>query len=113
WMAVVVVAREMLVTALRGFIEQHGGDSSARTAGKLKMVFQCAAAALSLYSLTWEMPQPLPVYGPGWTLFPAELWHRPAWLAWSLAITVWASLITTIYSGAEHVMSAVRVMRRA
>ena len=28
WMAVVVVGRELLVTALRGFIEQHGGDLS-------------------------------------------------------------------------------------
>ncbi|MEX0585412.1 MAG: CDP-alcohol phosphatidyltransferase family protein, partial [Pirellulales bacterium] len=37
WMAVVVVAREMLVTALRAFNEQNGGDSSSRTAGKLKM----------------------------------------------------------------------------
>jgi len=40
WMAVVVVARELLVTALRGFIEQRGGDFSAKMSGKLKMVFQ-------------------------------------------------------------------------
>jgi CDP-diacylglycerol--glycerol-3-phosphate 3-phosphatidyltransferase len=48
WMAVVVVGREMLVTALRGLIEQEGGDFSAKMAGKLKMVFQCVAVALSL-----------------------------------------------------------------
>ena len=40
WMAVVIVGREMLVTVLRSFIEQKGGDFSARMAGKLKMVFQ-------------------------------------------------------------------------
>jgi CDP-diacylglycerol---glycerol-3-phosphate 3-phosphatidyltransferase len=112
WMAVVVVAREMLVTALRGYIEQQGGDASAKTAGKLKMLFQCVAAALSLYSLTWVTPDPVPPYGPGWTLLPVEAWHRPPWLAWSLAIAVWASLITTIYSGVEHIIAAIRVMRR-
>ena len=44
-MAVVVVAREMLVTALRSFFEEHGTDFSAKWAGKWKMVLQCAAAA--------------------------------------------------------------------
>src|SRR5687767_4306547 len=33
WMAVVVVAREMLVTGLRSFIEQSGGDFSAKWSG--------------------------------------------------------------------------------
>jgi CDP-diacylglycerol--glycerol-3-phosphate 3-phosphatidyltransferase len=113
WMAVVVVGREMLVTALRGYIEQQGGDASAKNAGKLKMLFQCIAAALSLYSLTWRMPEPLPMYGQGWTLLPVEVWGRPPWLAWSLAIAVWASLITTVYSGVEHIIAAVRVMRRS
>ena len=47
WMAVVVVGRELLVTALRSFLEQQGADFSAKMAGKLKMVFQCAAVALS------------------------------------------------------------------
>ena len=48
WMAVVVVGRELLVTALRGFIEQRGGDFSAKMAGKLKMVFQCVAGGFGL-----------------------------------------------------------------
>src|SRR3954464_2973694 len=51
WMAVVVVGREMLVTAIRGFIEQQGGDFSAALSGKLKMVFQCAAVVASLLTL--------------------------------------------------------------
>ena len=37
WMAVVVVGRELLVTALRSSIEQSGGDFSASFAGKLKL----------------------------------------------------------------------------
>ena len=31
---------KILVTALRGFIEQHGSDFSANMPGKLQMVFQ-------------------------------------------------------------------------
>src|SRR6476660_1073791 len=51
WMAVIVVAREILVTALRSFFEEHGSDFSAKWSGKWKMVFQCAAVAMSLWRL--------------------------------------------------------------
>jgi CDP-diacylglycerol--glycerol-3-phosphate 3-phosphatidyltransferase len=112
WMAVLVVGREMLVTALRGYIEQHGGDFSAKMSGKLKMLFQCAAAALSLYSLTFPMPASPPSYGPGWSLLPAALWGRPEWLAWALAASVWAAIVTTVYSGVVYVAAAARLLRR-
>ena len=48
-MAVLVVAREMLVTAIRAFFEEGGTDFSAKWAGKWKMLFQCLAVVLSLY----------------------------------------------------------------
>src|SRR6478672_8037545 len=51
WMAVVVVAREILVTALRSFFEEHGSDFSAKWSGKWKMVLQCGAVAASLARL--------------------------------------------------------------
>ena len=44
WMVVVIVGRELLVTALRSFIEERGCDFSAKMSGKLKMVLQCVAA---------------------------------------------------------------------
>lgn len=112
WMAVVVVGREMLVTALRGYIEQHGGDFSASMSGKLKMVFQCAAAALSLYSLTWPTPVPAPDYGPFYSLLPVAAWGRPEWLVWSLAAAVWLAVASTIYSGVGYIIAAVRILRR-
>jgi CDP-diacylglycerol--glycerol-3-phosphate 3-phosphatidyltransferase len=43
WMAVVIVGRELLVTALRSYLEGEGADFSANMAGKLKMVVQCLA----------------------------------------------------------------------
>ncbi len=93
WMAVTVVAREMLVTALRGFIEQHGGDFSAKMAGKLKMVFQCIAAGASLLVLSYGAR---PV---------------PDWLDWTLAIFVWLAIVSTVYSGLEYVVVAARFLR--
>jgi CDP-diacylglycerol---glycerol-3-phosphate 3-phosphatidyltransferase len=94
WMAVVVVARELLVTALRGFIEQRGGDFSAKMAGKLKMVFQCIAAGISLFALAY-----------GLHIF-------PIWMQLLLPVSVWLAVLLTIYSGAEYVVVAARLMRR-
>jgi CDP-diacylglycerol--glycerol-3-phosphate 3-phosphatidyltransferase len=100
WMAVVVVGREMLVTAIRGFIEQQGGDFSAQMAGKLKMVLQCAAAVASLLALNHLHAT---ADGAG-TL--------PVWLSWSLQISVWAAVILTVYSGLEYVVAAARILSR-
>jgi CDP-diacylglycerol--glycerol-3-phosphate 3-phosphatidyltransferase len=92
-LAVLVVGREMLVTALRGFIEQQGGDFSAMMAGKLKMVFQCAAVIASLLALRQE---------PG---------VAPAWLLWSLVVTIWLSVLSTVYSGVGYIFTAVKMVR--
>ena len=55
WMVVVIVGRELLVTALRSFMEERGSDFSAKMSGKLKMVFQCAAGAgLDQSALGWR-----------------------------------------------------------
>ena len=51
WMVVVIVGRELLVTALRSFIEERGSDFSAKMSGKLKMVLQCVAAGVCLFYL--------------------------------------------------------------
>jgi len=48
WMALVVVVRELVVTAVRAEMERAGHDFSAGLAGKLKMVMQCAAVVLEL-----------------------------------------------------------------
>ncbi len=94
WMAVVVVARELLVTALRGFIEQRGGDFSAKMSGKLKMVFQCVAAGFSLFVLA-DRSQ---AYRLGFQ--------------WWLPLSVWVAVLLTIYSGAQYVAVAVRLLRK-
>ena len=88
WMAVLIVARELLVTALRSFLEGEGADFSAVMSGKLKMVLQCLAVLVSLYALYHGAPYP------------------PA-LEWALPVTVWAAVLITVYSGAAYVHRAV------
>lgn len=97
WMAVVIVAREILVTALRGFFEQRGTDFSASMSGKLKMVLQCAAAAASLLTLS------APV---------GTTWH-PAWLGSATWWLIWSAVAITVYSGGEYVLAAAKLLRTA
>jgi CDP-diacylglycerol--glycerol-3-phosphate 3-phosphatidyltransferase len=67
WMAVVVLARELLVTALRSAVEARGGDFSAKWLGKQKMAWQCIAATLGLMLASpwrcgdWPVPFTIPV----------------------------------------------------
>jgi CDP-diacylglycerol--glycerol-3-phosphate 3-phosphatidyltransferase len=43
WMVTVVVARELIITSLRAFMENLGAGFGADWLGKVKMVLQCAA----------------------------------------------------------------------
>ncbi len=80
WMATVVMGREMLVTALRSFIERSGGDFSAMFSGKLKMVFQCAAVVAALL-----------------TMWRGEA--SPAWLMWTRDGLLYVAILSTLQSG--------------
>lgn len=92
WMAVVVLARELMVTVLRSFVEARGGDFSAKWLGKLKMVWQCVAAALSLLLIS------------SWNgIFGEQVMARPPLL---VDIAVWGSLLFTIWSGVTYVTAA-------
>lgn len=99
WMAVTVLSRELLVTALRSMIEKEGGDFSAVMSGKLKMVFQCAAAVASLVALSWNQ-----------TLDDGET--LPAWLVPTVTTLVWIAIVSTIYSGLVYVGSAAKSLSR-
>lgn len=107
WMAVVVVGRELLVTALRSFLEGEGADFSAGMSGKLKMVLQCWAAGLSLWTLTAVEARP------EWLVGLLDAIHFPEALVWLLPAAVWGAILLTIYSGWEYIMKAVNLLRRS
>jgi CDP-diacylglycerol--glycerol-3-phosphate 3-phosphatidyltransferase len=93
WMAVVVVVRELVVTALRAEMERAGRDFSAGPAGKLKMVLQCAAVALELGARAW----------PDLAVADVGLGALARW-------TAWAAVAATVWSGLEYVVAAVPVI---
>lgn len=97
WMAIVVVARELLVTSLRGLIEGAGGDFSASQFGKWKMVLQCVAVGAVLLCLM-EID-----------FSPAMQWLGTA-LLWIRDISVWGAVLLTVYSGYDYVVAATRIM---
>ena len=89
WMAVVVVVRELVVTAVRAEMERAGHDFSAGPAGKLKMVLQCLAIALELAARAW----------PEAAIGGVGVAEAAGWVAW-------AAVATTIYSGLEYLVAA-------
>ena len=93
WMTVVVVGRELLVTALRSFLEQQGSDFSAAWAGKLKMGLQCVAAGVSLYYLS--------------------VGTSVEWVEWVLVLSVWSAVSLKKVSGAVYVRTAWHLIRAA
>ena len=57
WMVTVVVARELIITGLRGFLENMGAEFGADWLGKLKMGLQCAALIAIFVTLTLQTRQ--------------------------------------------------------
>ncbi len=101
WMVVVIVGRELLVTALRSLIEERGSDFSAKMAGKLKMVLQCVTAGVGLYYLHSRA-----------VVDGAATQPCADWCLWLLAVSVWSAVALTVYSGVVYVMAAVKLLRR-
>lgn len=101
WMAVVILGRELLVTALRTFVEQQGGDFSAMWVGKWKMVLQCLAAGWSIVHLTYVDQA-------------AAAWREtpPSWMTTGLTLVVWGAVLLTLYSGIAYVRAAIQLFRK-
>lgn len=96
WVAVIVMGRELLVTALRSAIEGAGGDFSASWPAKWKMVFQCVAAGASMIKLHYHATGAV----------------SPTWVSVTLIVFVWLAVLTTVYSGLDYVIAAARFLRR-
>ncbi|MBN1852063.1 MAG: CDP-diacylglycerol--glycerol-3-phosphate 3-phosphatidyltransferase [Pirellulales bacterium] len=101
WMAVIVVVRELLVTALRSFLEEAGGDFSAKWSGKWKMAAQCLAIALCLW---WLGHAAAAGAGPTST--------RSSWLFYLVHGSIWIAIGLTFYSGIMYILAAQRMFRR-
>jgi CDP-diacylglycerol--glycerol-3-phosphate 3-phosphatidyltransferase len=86
WVVVVILAREFLVTGIRGYSESLGLQFPADFFGKVKMTVQCIAVGelLWIYSFEWS-----------------PLWYEIWW--WLGRALVLATLVTTVLSGLNYV----------
>lgn len=89
WMVTIVVARELIITGLRGFLETHGAVFGADWLGKVKMVLQCAA--LIAIFLT--------------------LWFKQEWMVWPQAFLIYAMLAATAASGLQYLWKAASMIK--
>ncbi|QDT64429.1 CDP-diacylglycerol--glycerol-3-phosphate 3-phosphatidyltransferase [Calycomorphotria hydatis] len=92
WMVIIVIGREMFVTGLRSFLEKEGLDFSADVIGKVKMVLQSIAVAVSMTSLS-------PVFADvaGYIL--------------ARDLLLWSTAAFTAYSGIAYTARAVKLFR--
>jgi CDP-diacylglycerol--glycerol-3-phosphate 3-phosphatidyltransferase len=86
WMVVVILAREFIISGIRGYSEAQGIQFPAIPAGKFKMLTQSAAIGTVLYQLAW-LPD-------------------AAWAIWVKIIIVWLAVIITVLSGAFYIHKA-------
>ncbi len=89
WVVVVILAREFLVTGIRGYAESQGHEFPADKFGKVKMVVQSMAVGGLIWVEAYDWPEP-------WFHF------------WSIVVhvLVWATLFATVGSGITYVRKA-------
>ena len=96
WIVVAILAREFLVTAIRGYVEKLGREFPADWFGKVKMLLQCVAIGIVMGLAAFEWP--------AWCVRVLE----PA-----AHVCVWATLVTTLGSGLSYVAKTARILREA
>ncbi|QDU34093.1 CDP-diacylglycerol--glycerol-3-phosphate 3-phosphatidyltransferase [Poriferisphaera corsica] len=94
WMVVVILARELLVTGIRGELEGDGINFQANWWGKIKMILQCIVIPIILIIVYLDPKQPGREY-----------------LAIIRDILVYATVIATIISGIPYITSAASLIK--
>ena len=93
WIVVVVLAREFLVTGLRGYVESVGKEFPADWFGKIKMGVQCFAIGVVIGKFTFAWPEDV-------GYFLGAVGH----------VLVWSTLLTSVGSGATYVLRTKRLL---
>lgn len=92
---VAILAREFLVTGIRGYVESLGHEFPADGFGKIKMIVQSIAVG----GLIWLEAFP---WGDWWY----RMWGVVVW------VLVWLTLIATVGSGVTYVLKTRDILRR-
>lgn len=93
WIVVVILAREFLVTGIRGYVESLGAQFPADNFGKVKMLTQCFAIGIvvGMHAFRWSFDQ-------------REL------LSLVAQVFVWVTLATSVGSGASYILKTKRIL---
>ncbi len=94
WMVALILARELLVTAIRGELEGEGVKFAANIFGKLKMILQSVVIPVVL-AIVFLDPR-------------REGWQ---WLGWVRDVLVYLTVIVTVLSGIPYITNAVKATR--
>ncbi len=98
WMVTVVVGRELIITSLRGYLENQGASFGADWLGKIKMGLQCAA--LFAIFLALEAVRP-----PAWS------GDTVRFLVFARDVLIYAMLAATALSGLQYLWKAASLLR--
>jgi CDP-diacylglycerol--glycerol-3-phosphate 3-phosphatidyltransferase len=90
WIVVVVMAREFLITGLRGYVESQGGKLAADWFGKVKMFAQCFAVGAILGMRAFDL-------------------ERAPW-PFVTRLFVWVTLVTTVGSCLQYLVKTRRFL---
>ena len=87
WIAVVIIAREFLVSGLRSIAASEGFTIEASNLGKFKMVVQIITVAASIFDRRWFEWQI------GRFVFPIH---------WIAKVTIWMMVVLSLWSAADY-----------
>ena len=93
WMVAVILIREFLVNGIRGYMESVGVNFAAKMPGKIKMVLQSLLIGFLIGVIAHDP-------------------DVPDWLHYSSIALVWATMISTVWSGGLYVVVAARNLGR-
>ncbi len=93
WVVVVIIAREFLITGLRGYVESMGAEFPSDWLGKVKMFTQCIAVGVVVGLFAFE-------------------WSNEAFAFWATVgrIFVWATLLISLGSCASYLVKTRRIV---
>jgi CDP-diacylglycerol---glycerol-3-phosphate 3-phosphatidyltransferase len=97
WMVTVVVARELIITSLRGFLESQGATFGADWLGKVKMGLQCGALFAIFAALE--------ALRPGWSQGARDF------LVLVRDVLIYAMLAATALSGLQYLWKAAALFK--
>jgi CDP-diacylglycerol--glycerol-3-phosphate 3-phosphatidyltransferase len=95
WFVVIILAREFLVTGIRGYVESIGEEFAADWFGKIKMILQSIAVAGVMVVPAFPWPDGLREF-----------------LSGLETVLIYATLVATIGSGVSYVVRVSRILSK-